>query len=227
MRQPHHLGAHPPGHSALGEYERRCANRRARARARYGMLGSLIAAVTADPGTTDAWRQGAVGEITTARELERHLHLTGVVVLHDRRIPGRGRANIDHLAIGHGGVTVIDTKSTRGQVQVTSTGMLHRRERLLINGCDRTHHLDAIERQIAAVIRVLERYAVGDVGVLGALCFPFMRRRVLHYNRARDGLVIVDDPRHIAKVANRTGPLTAEDLQQLADLLARALPPAR
>jgi hypothetical protein len=53
-----------------------------------------------------------------------------------------------------------------------------------------------------------------------------MRRGFLHYNRARDGLITVDDPRHIAKLANRRGPLTTDQIEPLAQTLADALPPA-
>jgi Nuclease-related domain len=54
-----------------------------------------------------AWRRGAAGERRTARllgQLERH----GWAVLHDLALPG-SRANLDHLAIGPGGVFVIDS----------------------------------------------------------------------------------------------------------------------
>ncbi len=98
------------GRSAEREYDRRRAARRARAKARYGALGTLISSVTAEPITIQGWQQGAGGELATARELARRLARSDVIVIHDRRIPRRGRANIDHLAIGPGGVTVIDTK---------------------------------------------------------------------------------------------------------------------
>ena len=64
------------------------------------------------------------------------------------------------------------------------------------------------------------------ISVLGALCFPYMRRGWLHYSRARDGLITVDDPRHIAKVANRPGPTSPSEIEQLADTLIRAFPAA-
>jgi hypothetical protein len=69
-----------------------------------------------------AWRCGAAGERRTARllaQLERH----GWVVLHDLAVPG-SRANIDHLAIGPGGVFVIDSKQYRGRLQLDSSGRL-------------------------------------------------------------------------------------------------------
>ena len=74
-------------------------------------------------------------------------------MIHDRGIPGRGRANIDHLAVGPGGVTVVDTKSTHGHVQLVTFGFFRRRELLLVNGRDRTRHLDAVQRQITTVVR--------------------------------------------------------------------------
>jgi hypothetical protein len=69
-----------------------------------------------------AWRRGAVGERRTARllgRLERH----GWAVLHDLVVPG-SRANIDHLAIGPGGVFVIDSKLYSGKLHLAPGGSL-------------------------------------------------------------------------------------------------------
>src|SRR5829696_7380474 len=69
-----------------------------------------------------AWRQGAVGERRTARlldPLERH----GWAILHDLAVPS-SRANLDHLAIGPGGVFVIDSKQYRGRLQLDPSGRL-------------------------------------------------------------------------------------------------------
>jgi hypothetical protein len=69
-----------------------------------------------------AWRRGAVGERRTARllgPLERH----GWAILHDLAVPG-SRANIDHLAIGPGGVFVIDSKQYRGRLRLDPSGRL-------------------------------------------------------------------------------------------------------
>ena len=145
------------GESAEQEYERRSLARRRRARERYGPLGTLIAALAGEPHDVYAWKQGAQGEAATARALDRHLRRSNVVVLHDRRIPGRGRANIDHIAIGPGGITVIDTKSTRGQGQIRTVGLVNRREHLLVNGRDRSSQLDALERQLDRVATTLDR----------------------------------------------------------------------
>jgi hypothetical protein len=76
------------------------------------------------------------------------------------------------------------------------------------------------------VADTLHRHDATDVGVLGALCFPFMRPEWLHYSRARNGLITVDDPVHIAKLVKRVGPLRADEIDWLAETLARAFPPA-
>jgi hypothetical protein len=76
-----------------------------------------------------AWRRGVVGERRTARLLD-PLERQGWVVLHDLAVPG-SRANIDHLAIGPGGVFVIDSKQYRGRLHLDPSGRLwHGRYRL-------------------------------------------------------------------------------------------------
>jgi hypothetical protein len=69
-----------------------------------------------------AWRRGAAGERRTARLLD-PLARQGWAVLHDLAVPG-SRANLDHLAIGPGGVFVIDSKQYRGRLQLDSSGRL-------------------------------------------------------------------------------------------------------
>jgi len=226
MSQIHDNSESAPGASAQREYARRQQARRKRVRARYGPVGSFLAALAGEPRNVDAWRQGAEGEAATARALEQRLHRSDVVLMHDRRVPGRGRANIDHIAIGPGGVTVIDTKSSRGRVQLATVGIFNRREQLLVNGRDRTSQLEALERQISRVADVLDRNDATEVGVLGALCFPFMRREWLHSARAREGLITVDDPAHIAKLVKRAGPLGRDEIHWLGETLAAAFPPA-
>jgi hypothetical protein len=215
------------GLSAEREYARRRQGRRRRARTRYGAVGAILTAVAAEPRDVYAWRQGADGEAATARALGIRLGGTDVIVMHDRRIPGRGRANIDHIAIGPSGITVIDTKSSRGRVEVRTAGIVNRREQLLVNGRDRTSQLESLERQIEVVAAVLVRSGAGHVPLRGALCFPFMRRQWLHSGRVFGELIAVDDPAHVAKQLRRPGPIGLEEINRLADVLRAALPPAR
>jgi hypothetical protein len=71
---------------------------------------------------TRAWRDGARGERATGRRLQR-LERHGYTVLHDLQVPG-SHANLDHLAIGPGGVFVIDSKRYRGHLYLARDGML-------------------------------------------------------------------------------------------------------
>jgi hypothetical protein len=96
---------------------------------RLGLVLGGLAAVAAGWGLrfrpspeAVAWRRGSAGERRTARlldPLERH----GWAVLHDLAVP-RSKANIDHLAIGPGGVFVIDSKQYRGRLQLDPSGGL-------------------------------------------------------------------------------------------------------
>jgi hypothetical protein len=90
------------------------------AEGRSGLQAEFLAKDPTDPLV--AWQRGAAGERRTARlldPLERH----GWAVLHDLAVPG-SLANIDHLAIGPGGVFVIDSKQYRGRLQLDPTGRL-------------------------------------------------------------------------------------------------------
>ena len=98
-----------------------------RARARWdavglGVMGAGLAKLSA-PQHEQAWLNRARGEERVAKRLHKHLKYTGVVILHDRRIPGT-RANIDHIAIGPGGITVIDAKDYTGKVRAETRGGL-------------------------------------------------------------------------------------------------------
>jgi Nuclease-related domain len=96
---------------------------------RLGLVVAGLAAVAAGWGLrfrpspdAVAWRRGVAGERHTARllgPLERH----GWAVLHDLAVPG-SRVNIDHLALGPGGVFVIDIKQYRGRLRLNSSGRL-------------------------------------------------------------------------------------------------------
>lgn len=91
------------------------------------------------------------------------LEARGVVVLHDRVIPG-SRASIDHLAIGPRTVFTVDAKRYTGRIAV-------RHGRLLVNGRDRSKLLDQARRQRAVVREALAAGGHGDVRVVPVLCF--------------------------------------------------------
>lgn len=217
----------PPGASAGREYERRHRKREAHARRKLGRFGLVLARVFGEPASTTAWKTGADGEVRVGRRLEELLAGAGVKLLHDRRMPGLTSANIDHIAIGPGGITVIDTKNYRGKVRVKRIGGLFfgRRGVLMIGGHDRTTLIDGLERQIAAVHSVVASIGHELIDVRGALCFanpdglPLLRQQ-----RIRD--VLIDGTRSAAKLARRPGSLGGDQIERLSRRLADALPPA-
>jgi hypothetical protein len=214
------------GASALREYERRHDKREQHAREKLGGLGVLLSRVIDEPQSTTAWQQGGRAEIRTGDRLAKHLRDHGVPLLHDRRVPRHGNANIDHIAVGPAGVLVIDTKSHTGKIETDRVGGLFapRRTVLLINGRDQTRLVDGVERQLDYVRHAL-RDSAPEVELRGALCFPNPDGLPLFSQlRVRD--IVIDGPKPIAKLAARPGPLKPDAIDHIWQLLGRAFPPA-
>ncbi|MDQ3725872.1 MAG: NERD domain-containing protein [Actinomycetota bacterium] len=79
-----------------------------------GAIAALLGVRPAVERDIDRWRRGAEGEEAVGQILE-ELAIDGWHVLHDVTF---GRGNIDHVAIGPGGVFAIETKSHRGQISL-------------------------------------------------------------------------------------------------------------
>lgn len=94
----------------------------------FGLFGGvawafwLIARWT-PPGWIENWQSGAVGEVATAKAL-RALEPEGWFVLHDL---DAGYGNVDHIAVGPGGVFLLDSKRLGGSVTVDDRGVTVRR----------------------------------------------------------------------------------------------------
>jgi hypothetical protein len=213
------------GRSARREYERRRRNRDDRIAERFGSIGLGISRIAGEPGHLRAWKTGAVGEERLAERLLGLLDPAVVELLNDRRIPGR-RTNIDHIALGPSGVTVIDAKNYKGKVRVTRSGLLPpRREHLIVGGRDRSKLIDGIERQVETVRDVLVGAGLTHVPLSGALCFVDGAGLPL-FGQLRMRDVVVDGPKSIAKLIARVGPLAREDRARIADALREGLPAA-
>jgi Nuclease-related domain len=176
------------GHSAQKEFEKRAAKElvkkqevvardaawRIEIRERRPLLGRLVTAVTPKPQigplsqSTTAWDKGAAGERRVAEILEA---LHGIEVLHDRLIPRKGAANIDHIAVAAAGIFVIDAKKYDGTLEVRDKGTRFRTDdRLYVAGRDRTKLTDGVIGQVEAVRTVLgEEW--NAIPVYGVLCF--------------------------------------------------------
>jgi hypothetical protein len=205
-----------PGASARREYERRRAARKAAVRARWPRIGGLLLALRTAPAHERAWLRGAEGEERAAARLTHLLRRSEVILMHDRRLPS-SRANIDHIAVGPGGITVIDTKRLAGKVEVRGRG---KKAQLRVGNRDCTRLLEGVARQVAVVSAVVE-----DVEVRGALCFvdvnglPLVRRL-----RARD--ILIDGPRGVARLAKRSGRMERQRVIEVAALIDRRFPRA-
>jgi hypothetical protein len=207
-----------PGASARAEYERRVRRDEARRVARYGRwLGPIIGALTGPEGATTNWARGSEGEERVGRYLTETIGPRGVL-LHDRAVPGR-HANVDHIAVVPSGVWVIDTKRYRGKVELRR-GWFGTSPQLFVHGRNRTNLVSGAlwQRQVVQEI-------VGHrTRVRVALCFteaewgffakPFAVRDVL-----------VTWPRRMAGALREPGTVARRDVNALAQLLDRALPP--
>ena len=106
------------------------------------------------------WQVGAEGERLVAAELEALIG-DGWRILHDVHWPGRPKANLDHVAVGPGGVLIIDTKNWSGSANV-SNGVLWRGRYPQRRECD------AITDMVARVAALLAPEHRG--AVRGLLC---------------------------------------------------------
>lgn len=215
--QPYDAGT--AGASARREHERRKANREQRVRAKHPHIGRLVLALTDDPRHERSWGDGATGEELVARSLARHLR-SGVVVLHDRRIP-RSRANIDHIAIASSGVWIIDAKRYKGKVAVSKP--LFGSAKLTIAGRDKSKLVDGLSRQVELVRGTVAELGA-DVPIQGALCFVEADLPVLS-KLSFAGFPLLY-PKALAKRINADGPVASDRVKALAEQLGVRFPPA-
>lgn len=207
------------GASVAREYQRRRNNRESRTLQAHPRIGPLLLALRSAPRHEKAFRLGELGERAVADTLERLP--AGSAALHDRRMPG-GYGNIDHLAIVHSGVFVIDAKGHRGKVRVRTP--LFGPQQLLIAGRERTKLIDGLERQVAAVREALAAGGHPGVPVQGVLCFTLADLPFFGTLKIRGHLLL--HRRSLLKRLRGEGPLGAHAIEVLSHTLARALPPA-
>ena len=110
--------------------------------------------------SADLWERGADGEQATADALK-SLPDTWTV-FHDVRWPGRRYANVDHVAVGPGGVVVIDSKNWSGSVVVRDNVLRQ-------NGRQREPTVAGAAEAAIAVHSIVP--VVASQHVLAVLCF--------------------------------------------------------
>jgi hypothetical protein len=217
------------GDSAAREHQKRRANRERRIEARWGRMAPLVVRLdrwTGEPQSQRAWARGAHGEAKVAAELAKHLG-DPVTLLHDRRVPG-SKANIDHIAVGPGGVTVIDSKNLTGDVRIERWGGLftERSSHLVVNGRKRRGLVTGVQKQVGLVAGCL-RDAGLTVDVRGVLCMANTDALPLKaaFKRLEIDGVRVSGPRRTAELAARPGDPPI-DVDAVARLLAERFPRA-
>lgn len=143
------------------------------------------------------------------------LECHGYVLLHDRRWPGTRRANLDHIAIGPGGVLVIDTKAWNGAVIVHGASLFQEQS------C-RDDELDKVRDQAMAVEGVLVDIGLAPLEVVPVMCFVNTQDMATSIGRVQ--LVSLTELQRLA--VQRGARLPPEELGALVEHLDRACPPA-
>ncbi|MGY3566763.1 hypothetical protein ACVWWH_002482 [Sinomonas sp. RB5] len=207
------------GASARREYERRKAKDEQRLREKWGRLGGLAVALSDERQSTKAWETGAVGEERLGARLDSFAG-QGIVVLHDRRIPG-SKANIDHIAITPSGIWVIDAKRYKGRPELKVEGgfLRPRTETLVVGRRHCTKLVDGVLNQIDVL-----RPHLPDVAVTGALCFVEADWPLIGGFFATRGVHVVS-PRRLGKLLTRETD-GAIDVANVRDVLAAVFRPA-
>lgn len=210
-----------PGGSARREYERRHQRREQRIDERWGPLAGLVKFLSDDPQSDSAWAKGSAGEQVLAGRLRKLLG-DRAVLLHDREVP-RTRGNIDHIAVAASGIWVIDAKKYKGRVEHRDVGGWFKTDlRLYVGSRDHTKLADGLAWQVDAVRRALEGV---EVPINAALCFVEAEWG-LFPKAARHNGVWVTWSAKLAEMIAEPGPLTPEDVTDVASRIATALPPA-
>lgn len=195
------------------------------------LLGGFLALATAAAlwrprQSTEAFRMGAEGEDVVGARLEK---VEEVTVLHNRRRSARG-GDIDHIVVGPAGIYVIDDKktTTKSRVSTRRAGPFWNPgpTKLFLGGRDRSSWVEGMEKQVVGVSRALS-------GVPEAAGVPL--RPMVVVLGAEWGLlaqpldiqgVWVGRVRDAEKVVAKSGPLTAEVRERLAQVLMEQLPMA-
>jgi hypothetical protein len=180
-------------------------------------LGRRVARERGRPGDRDrlaALERGLEGERNDGESLRRRLSGLGVCVEHSVRLFGWG--DIDHLTVGPGGVTLIDSKAWTGVVSVV--GGVPR-----VGSWSKRSELAKVARQVTAVRIVLSRCGPGGVGVpvVGILCLAGDEQRPLV---ELEGGLKLAGAAAAAEIANRPGSRGRSDAAELMRVLVRELP---
>ncbi|WP_432564810.1 nuclease-related domain-containing protein [Kineococcus sp. SYSU DK003] len=191
------------------EQARRAAQRVNRLR-RHPSTAELRERLAAAERREYAWSAGAEGERLVAATLG-ELQAAGWILLHDVHWPGRPKANLDHVAIGPGGIVVVDAKNWSWQITVHE-GVLW------CESWRKDRELEAIASAVAAVAALLppahRSAARGVLCVVGQDIAP---------SSTTAGVTVVGRGQLVEHVRDLGERLTDQDVATVAELLRTAL----
>jgi hypothetical protein len=195
-----------------------------RSRERTGSFGVFGTRTRGEAQHDSTWRIGHIDHII-AKDLESRTADDHLLWLHDRSRPGTVHATIDHIAIGPGGITVIDSKNLSGKIRVSNAGGMFgpRMDTLTVNNRDHTALVSAVEEQIEAVRDILAMRGMPHIEVSGALCINNGEGLPL-FRQLRVRGVLIDSTKAVANLAGRTGALNSETVAVAHAHLLSALP---
>ncbi len=194
------------------------------------VLGAGLAVTTAHRRELVAsWRQGAKGERQTARLLAK-LEREGWKIVHDLAIPG-SRANVDHLAIGPGGVWIVDSKLWGKRVHWDPRhGWMHGQSAITPELNTTRWEATEVEQALVDGLGRAERHLTGTRGIIVHLTWCVHGEPLPGGKLVVDGETIVN-PRHLLALL-RAGrgptlpPAAVEDLAREAQAVLHPCLPA-
>lgn len=169
------------------------------------------------------WHKGASAERSVAEIFANRLSGTSAWVIHDCRQSNERSANIDHIGVGRGGVTVIDTKNWSGRAEVSGDSTPFGNQSLMYKGEDAADTIRKVQRQVKCVTLALRKLgeAVPEIDVIGCLCW-FNQSRKPPRNCQIDGVQLCS-PELAAGLVMRVGPLSTRQVEQIARSLYEVL----
>jgi hypothetical protein len=218
--QPGEIATGEAGWSAGQEHEKRHQRRQRRIDRRWGPLAGVVKFLSEDPQSIRAWAKGSAGERRLAERLQREVG-DRAVLLHDRKVPGT-RGNVDHVVIAASGVWVIDTKAYDGRVERRDVGGLFKTDlRLYVRGRDHTKLAENLGWQIEAV-----EVAFGELEppISAVLCFVEADWKLFAKPFQLAG-VWVTWPAKLVEMIAEPGPLSSDQVREIASRIASRLPP--
>jgi hypothetical protein len=176
-----------------------------------------------------SWRRGAKGERQTAKLLAK-LEREGWRVFHDLAIPG-SRANVDHLAIGPGGVWVVDSKLWGKRVHWDPRhGWMHGQSAITPELNTARWEASEVEQALVDALSRAGRHLTGERGIDVHLVWCVHGEPLSGGKLVVDGETIVN-PRHLLALL-RAGrgpvlpPAAVEEIASMAEVTLHASLPA-